>query len=126
MSLKNTLQNIEQIALGIPLINTFYFKRWEDTIDKIPCYIEAKIVKTVSGGYEIDFQIMDMVTDKDLEYDAVRSDTLMLIKYFFFLMESAKLVSRKDIEYLPIDDNQLTGWRAEKVNIYELNINCYS
>ena len=125
MSLKQTFKTIEEIALATPLVNSFYFERWSDTVDSVPTYIKAKVVKSLSGGYEITFEIMDLVSDKDSEYDSVRSDTLMTFKDFFHSMGMEKLVNPREIECIPKDDNQLTGWLAEKVVVTELNKDCY-
>ena len=124
MSLKQTFKTIESIALGTPLINQFYFKRWSDTIDKTPCFITAKVVKSLRNSYEIDFTILDFVSDRDKEYDEVRSDTLMTLKSFFSTMSADKLLEYNNIEFEPIDDNQLTGWKSSKVVVFELNQNC--
>ena len=121
MSLKYTFSEIEQISEGIPLLETFYFKRWEDTIDPVPIYIRATVVKALRVSYEIDFEILDIVNDKDAEFDDVRSDTLAVFKMFFSELVAEKLVDYDSITYEPIQDNQLIGWKASNVKVYDIN-----
>ena len=121
MSLKRTFSQIKDIADSVPLLETFYFKRWEDTIDPVPISIKATVVKALRNSYEIDFEILDIVNSEDAEFDDVRSDTLSVFKMFFSGLVASKMIDYDVITYEPIQDNQLIGWKASNVKIYELN-----
>ena len=107
MSLKQTFSEIETIADGIPLLESFYYKRWEDTVDSVPTFVRAKLIKSLRNSYEIDFTIMDKVSDKDVEFDDVRSDTLAVFKMFFSGLVDSNIVDYDSITYEPLEDNQL-------------------
>ena len=124
MSLFITRRNIRTIAEGIDLLTSYYDKRWEDTIDSVPTYITAKIVKAHRNTYEIDFRIVDKVSDTDAEFEAVSNDTLVIFKNFFNQLYSEGLVDYTAISYDPFEDNQLIGWEAKAVKVYDSNSNC--
>jgi len=123
MSLKNTKQLIRDTAEGMPLLNAFYDDRWGDTIDKVPAYIASKTTQASRVKYLIDFKILDVVSDKDTEFEDVQSDTLIIFKDFFSQLLTLNLVKYDEITFEPLEENQLVGWIAKGVEVYEVG-NC--
>ena len=120
MSLKNTKQVIRDTAEGIALLNAYYDERWNDTIDKLPAYIVSKATKASRVKYTIDFKILDKVADRDEEFNDVQSDTLVIFKDFFSQLFALNLVKYDEIDFEPIEENQLIGWLAKDVEVYEI------
>jgi hypothetical protein len=125
MSLKKTKDEIRITAEGIPLVNNYYDERWSDTIDKEPLYIHAESVTAGRINYEIEFKVMDKVSDDDDEFYSVQSDTLTVIKMFCSqLYTEGLLPDYESIQYEFIQSNQLIGWTTGKVKIYDAGNAC--
>ena len=120
MSLKNTKSILRDTAEGMDLVNSYYSDRWIDTIDKLPCYIDANLIKSGRVDFEIDFKILDKVASQDVEFEAVQSDTLLILKDFFNDLNTLNLVVYEKITFEPIEENQLVGWIAKGVKVYDV------
>jgi len=125
MSLKNTKDEIRKTAEGIPLVNNYYDERWSDTIDKEPLYIHAESVTAGRINYDIEFKVMDKVSNRDTEFYDVQSDTLTVIKMFCSMLYSEGLLpDYATIEYEFISSGDLIGWTTGKVKIYDKGKTC--
>jgi len=120
MSLYITKKSIRTIAEGIDLLNNYYDGRRADTIDVEPTYIKAECVKALRNTYEFNFRIVDKVSDNDTEFEGVSNDTLIVFKNFFNQLYAIGGVDYTAITYTPFEDNQLIGWEANGVIIYDL------
>lgn len=120
MSLKNTKETIRESAESVVLVSTYYDARWGDTIDKIPCFIDGVVTKAGKTDFTFDFKILDKVSDKDTEFNPVQSDALVNFKEFFSNLYALNLIVYQDIEFEAVEENQLIGWIAKNVRIYDI------